>query len=367
MKSPEAESALIAKLLVSPETVAEVVGKITDADFADPALRRAWRSIVKATQEHRTWDVQTLRSEGIDLGDPTQFLSVAHNAAAVEYARIIKLESYRRKTISALSTATQTTEAAADETEIANGVMRAVKAVLSTYQHGEVITHIEAAKRYRPAAGGLLYGIVPLDAAIQPARSGNMVVLAARPSVGKSWFAQRIASAWARGADHPVLFVSLEMDVDQLIARSISQGWADSDVNIHYYDEGRATTALIRAEAARLDVQFGGVAGIVIDYLQLLKDPGEDGNYRVAKMSGECKAIAREFKCPVLVLSQLNRAGAGRKPQLQDLRDSGAIEQDADVVLGLWRERLDSDDVTLSVLKNRMGPAGMHIELSMAA
>ena len=103
-----------------------------------------------------------------------------------------------------------------------------------------------------------------------------------------------------------------------------------------------------------------------MDYLQILKDQGEPEHVRVSRISGESKALAREFSCPVLVLSQLNRLSESRedrRPRLSDLRDSGAIEQDADIVLGLWRPRLDSSDLSLLVLKNRHGPAGAQIDL----
>jgi replicative DNA helicase len=104
-----------------------------------------------------------------------------------------------------------------------------------------------------------------------------------------------------------------------------------------------------------------GLVAIVVDYIQLMADPGEQGNERVSRISRNLKAIAREFDVPLMALSQLNRASENRedrKPRLSDLRDSGAIEQDSDVVLGLWRPHLDSNDLDVLALKVRQGNTG---------
>jgi replicative DNA helicase len=135
---------------------------------------------------------------------------------------------------------------------------------------------------------------------------------------------------------------------------------ARESVNIWYVDNPYATTMSVRAAAAAVSMQAGGLQGIIVDYLQLLANKGDNDNQRVSKISRDLKALAREYDCPVLVLSQLSRKPEYREDQhpiLSDLRDSGAIEQDADVVLGLWRDReMDDDQLDIEIIKNRQGP-----------
>jgi replicative DNA helicase len=132
-------------------------------------------------------------------------------------------------------------------------------------------------------------------------------------------------------------------------------------VGLWYLDDSYATTAAVRAAAARIRLLAGGLQGIVIDYLQLLTDRHDSEVTRVTRISRSIKAIAREFNVPVLALSQLNRASTAREdshPRLQDLRESGALEQDADRVLGLWRPDLQASIADLDILKARQGITG---------
>jgi replicative DNA helicase len=218
--------------------------------------------------------------------------------------------------------------------------------------------------------------------------------MAARPSVGKTAFAETIADHWATGDGFPVLFASIEMSLSQLMDRAVSRtagipaqhlvrGTLSADeevlaaetverrkaVKIWYYDDGYATTETLRAQAARCAMVNGGIRGIVVDYLQILKDAGDQEVQRVTKISRNIKALAREYDCPVLALSQLNRQSEYRPdphPRLADIRESGAIEQDADVVLGLYRDRamedsFDGSDLEVDILKNRQGPSQMRV------
>ena len=234
---------------------------------------------------------------------------------------------------------------------------------------------------------GLPYGIPHLDRFLQPAHGGDMVVVAARPSVGKTVLAEHIADAWAFESDLPVLFVSVEMSLGQLMDRAVSR-WggvpssrivrgiidqsdreriagaleARQAVNLWYVDNPYAKTDTIRAAAAEVSMQAGGIRAIIVDYMQLLKDSGDNDNQRIGRVSRNLKALAREYDCPMLVLSQLNRQSEYRDdghPKLSDIRDSGAVEQDADVVLGLYRDKDDpqlSHELDITILKNRQGP-----------
>lgn len=371
--SPEAEGALIARLLVEPSLIPTLVGSITSGDFHDDTYGRAWAVMESRAGDARRVDATTLKASGVDLGDPLEFLGRATSAPVEEYARIIRFHASQRNAITSLRTAERAIRNAKDESDVYGAVQGAVSTVLSQHRGGGSLVSLrEAVAGYRHEVGGLSWGFVSLDRAIQPVRPGQMVVLAARPSVGKTLVAEHIAMSWSEGSDHPVLFVSVEMSVPQLLARAESRYGDLSSIveghNLVFLDEPRATTAIVRSQASRLRVQHGGVRAIVIDYLQLLRDPGEPEHIRVGRISGECKAMSREFECPVLVLSQLNRLSESRedrRPKLADLRDSGAIEQDADLVMMLYRPRLNSPDMELSVAKNRQGPAGFSVSLEV--
>jgi replicative DNA helicase len=241
-------------------------------------------------------------------------------------------------------------------------------------------------ERSRGERLGLGWGMEELDQILLPARGGELILIAARPSIGKTVLGEQIASHWAALGPHPVIFASLEMPVDSLLDRTISRiskiGGRDvvrgiltdaqnlkvlgvledrRQVGLWYLDDSYATTSSIRAAAARVRMLAGGVSAIVVDYLGLLKDHHESEVTRVTRISRQLKAIAREFNVPLLALSQLNRASTAREdthPRLQDLRDSGALEQDADRVLGLWRPDLGSAVAHLDVLKARQGTTG---------
>jgi replicative DNA helicase len=237
---------------------------------------------------------------------------------------------------------------------------------------------------------GLVYGIPGMDQMLLPARRGRLILLAARPSVGKTAMAESIADSWATQGRGPVLFVSLEMDREELLDRAmardtgvsaekIARGRLDpktletvleaasarSNGTIHYMDEGSITTARIRAAGARLKMMTEGeLAGVIVDYTQLLEDrvDGND-NTRVAYISRALKQTAKALRCPVLAMSQLNRniESERRRPRLSDLRDSGALEQDADVVMIMTGVPGEAER-TVHILKQRQGrPGELHI------
>jgi replicative DNA helicase len=230
-------------------------------------------------------------------------------------------------------------------------------------------------------------------------RPGALYVLAARPGIGKSAVAMQIASALAEHG--PVAFSSLEMPREEIVRRIIAQqnkmphhllesgkplpdlwkaridGWqqqAPRSMAIAMDDRASVTIADVRSFARSVRRPAGRIAGVVIDYLQLMGGPKGQSRYEiVSENSRLCKVMAMELHCPVIMLSQLNRNSENRidrRPGLADLRDSGAIEQDADVVMMLSRDPNweppgpgmppEPMPLDLDVLKNRHGPAGNH-------
>lgn len=365
----DTEEALIARLLVDPAAIPTLSGKLSASDFTDDRYGEAWSAMERLAASGRPIDLVTLRAEGVTLDDPTRYLSSLHTAPLDEYVSIIRRESFKSNVLSELGRLTQRVKVHDDPADIVNDVQKAVSGILAdTGDAGDLVSLASVVEQ--ESRGGLAYGMPGIDRHLQPAGPGDVVIVAARPSIGKTALAWNVAEAWAFESPVPVLFVSLEMPASKLLKRALKHH-DRSDLaafNLTIYDQPRATTALVRAQAARLRLRHGGVRGIVVDYLGLLKDTtgGDSENLRVSRMSSEIKAISREFECPTLLLSQLNRQAEYRRdprPRLSDLRDSGAIEQDADVVLGLYRP--DRSDPTLEVrcLKNRDGLADWETNL----
>ena len=386
-----AEEALIAHLLVEPEHIAVVAAELEPGHFGQRSLREAYEAMLRLTREGKRVDAVTLRYEGHDLTD----LVLENSGTAVEeYIDIIQEQSFRRTVAMALDNVQGLLRTKSDRAsvlgalaELQHDVARQVTDDRTYDQERAVDTYKRIMADRETRGVGLPYGIPHLDRFLQPAHGGDMVVVAARPSVGKTVLAEHIADSWAFESDLPVLFISVEMSLGQLMDRAVSRwggvpssrivrGLIDQQdkerikgalearqaVNLWYVDNPYAKTDTIRAAAAEVSMQAGGIRGMVVDYLQLLKDGGDNDNQRIGRISRSLKALAREYDCPMLVLSQLNRQSEYRDdphPKLSDIRDSGAVEQDADVVLGLYRDKdnpqLD-DQLDISILKNRQGP-----------
>ncbi|MCR5307914.1 MAG: replicative DNA helicase [bacterium] len=245
---------------------------------------------------------------------------------------------------------------------------------------------------------GLKTGFTKLDGYTQGFQPEQLIILAARPGGGKSAFALNIAKNIAdRNPDSHVAFFSLEMAVEMVTTRllanaatidskKIKSGRMTSqefskletqialmnNVNIHFSDESYVTVSDIKTMCRKL-YQKHGLSLIVVDYLQLIDGSSDkkgsaqrNRQEEVASISRGLKLLARELKCPVLALSQLSRGVEQRKDNkitMADLRESGAIEQDADIILFLNKQDENSDVITLSIAKNREGENGVDIPL----
>jgi replicative DNA helicase len=395
--SEEVEAALVARLLVDPDQLPVLAGKLHPEDFYVTQWRQAYEAMQRLSGAGRAIDITTLQDALQDrsgeLGQRIAEVGSSFRAPVDEYAGLIRRDAFRRRLIGALDHVIQRAYEVGDREVLLAEVHDAVVQVSQGVEDGRLISPDQAADAYldlteRRAVGlvgGLNYGFSALDRVLNPARGGEMIVLAARPSVGKTAMAEMVADTWSRQSADPVLFVSLEMSLTMLLDRSISRdtGLPAYDIirghldetgiqqakdaatlrrgrRVWYLDDPFATTNSVRAMAAKLRILAGGLSGIVVDYLQLLKDAGDQEVQRVTKISRQIKAIAREFEVPLLVLSQLSRAPEMREdphPRLSDLRESGAIEQDADAVIGLYRP-LESTVIDVEVLKQRQGMLG---------
>lgn len=392
----EAEAALIARLLADPEQIPVLASSLPAEDFYTAQYRAAYQAMQRLTAAHRRIDILTVADAlGDRSGDLSEGLSriAGYRAPLDEYAAIIRRDAFRRRVIAGMVEIENRAFVEEDRERLVAEMHDVVVRISTGVDSDKLISPAQAAEAYVAsldarrggAMTGLDYGYPSLDAILNPAGPGEMIVLASRPSVGKTALAEVIADHWADIAPYPVLFASLEMGVTQLLdrtiarqsglpARSIVRGLLNDQqhgiardaaqargaVRLWYLDDPFATTASVRAAAAKTRLVAGGLSAIVIDYLQLLKDPGDSEVQRVTRISRQVKAIAREFEVPVLTLSQLSRAIMTRDdqhPKLHDLRESGAIEQDADVVVGLHRE-LGGDVLDVGILKQRQGEVG---------
>jgi replicative DNA helicase len=234
---------------------------------------------------------------------------------------------------------------------------------------------------------GLSTGFFDLDDMLNGLQPGEMVIVAARPSMGKTAFAMNLVEQIAADQMLPVAVFSLEMSKQQLAQRMLcSRGQIDSHklrrgmLQSHEYaklatvvgqlakapiwvDDSPGLTILdLRAKARRLKLQHD-IRCIMIDYMQLMDNPGiESRQQQISEISRGIKAVARELNVPVICLSQLNRSSEsrdGHRPRMSDLRESGSIEQDADVVLLMHRPDDETNQIDIHIAKNRSGPLGV--------
>jgi replicative DNA helicase len=224
-----------------------------------------------------------------------------------------------------------------------------------------------------------------MDKIMLPAGPGEMIVMAARPGVGKSAMAENVADHWAGLNRGPILFVSVEMRKDQILDRTLSRYTGIEarklilgeltedemslvrekaallkDRPVIFLADGFTTSLDVRSAAAKARMLYGNLGGIVVDYMQKLMDDGEQETQRVTRISRNLKAIAVENNCPLIALSQLSRRieqEGDREPELSDLRESGAIEQDADAVVFMLRKG-EARAMRVFVKKQRQGQLG---------
>jgi replicative DNA helicase len=386
----QAERGIVGALLVDPSRVSEVARALDPGHFGTRKYREAYEAMLELVRAGKKVDAINLRYAGVDTAD----FGLSDDTAIEDYVEIVKGEAFVRLVEKHVDDIEDVISDGASKADImsALAVMNHDIALNQkddrTYTSEHAVEAYHAIREDRKARGvGLPYGIPALDKYLQPAHGGDLIIACARPSIGKTILAEHVADHWSFESDLPVLFMSIEMSLGQLMDRAVSR-WGgvpsssivrgvlseDEDarvnvalearkgVNIWYVDNPYATTDSVRAAAAEVSMQAGGLRGIVVDYLQLMADKGDNDNQRVSKISRRLKALAREYDCPVLVLSQLSRKPEYREDQhpiLSDLRDSGAIEQDADVVLGLYRDRdMEVNDpfMDIDILKNRQGP-----------
>jgi replicative DNA helicase len=404
--SQEAEESVLGAMLIDKDAVIAVAEFLLPEDFYDERLRDIYQACLDLYEARTPIDVLTVterlkkRKNIKNIGSSSFLADLANRvptAAHVEhYGRIVKDTATKR---SLMSAATRLVEVSMDEALGAGEALdRAESEIFSLSQKSlskafisvkdtlaESFDRLDELHKSGGGIRGVPTGFSDLDDALAGLQQSNLIILAARPGVGKTSLAMNIAQYVAVELKRPVGFFSLEMSREELVDRLLV---AQADIDAWrlktgklseddftklsnamgvlaeaplYIDDTPALSILeMRTKARRLQVETG-VDLIVVDYLQLARSRQlENRVQEVSEISQGLKNLARELKVPVMALSQLSRAvetRGGKKPQLADLRESGSIEQDADVVMFLWREDDENpENIMLDIAKHRNGP-----------
>ncbi len=406
----EAEQSVLGAILIDKDAIATVSSIISPGDFYNPTNGMVFGTMLSLYEENKPIDILTLRTaikknKNIKRIEPsylTELINIVPTAANIEhYAIIIKDVATKRALIQAGS---QIAEMGfADDKEIDSVLDRAESSIFAISQKSSLRSFIplkealaESFDRidelHKKGAGlrGVKTGFVDLDNTLSGMQQSNLLILAARPGQGKTAMIVNIAQHAAVVDKTPVAIFSLEMSKEELVDRLLV-GQADvdawriktgklsetdftklsnamgelADAPIFIDDTPGITISEMRTKARRLQLEQN-ISLFIVDYLQLV-DPGRRYDNRVQEVSivsQSLKNLARELKVPVLAVSQLSRAVEHRgekKPQLADLRESGAIEQDADVVMFLYRPEAEitpTMQTKLLIAKHRNGPMG---------
>jgi replicative DNA helicase len=423
----DAERTILGAILLDNASHAEAAEKLTDEDFSLDSHRRIFQRMTELINGQKAVDIVTLSNELARFKEIESIGGVAYLASLTEglprrpvieeYVRIVKDKSLLRKLMLICSAAIAR---AADQGESALGVLDETEAKLLEVSEKGIAQGFQSLDQIvkgsfgtidnlynqgQHKVTGLATGFYELDDMTSGLQKGELIIIAGRPSMGKTALAINIAENAAVSSQAIVAIFSLEMSREALLRRMLaSQAAVDQRKlqtgNIYKEDRAKLQKALgdliesrifiddtagislgeMRAKARRLRQNAGGLDLIVVDYLQLMsatvpssgKRSYENRTQEVSAISRGLKALAKELNVPVVALSQLSRAserrGEDKRPFLSDLRESGSIEQDADVVAFIHREFIYSRDENLSeadkakseiiVAKQRNGPVG---------
>ena len=413
----EAEESLLGAMLLSNDAASVGIERCSAADFYKPAHGHIFAAIRALMERGEAIDAVTVtdelkRSGLLDaVGDPSVFISLQANtpsiANAKHYADIVEEHSLLRKLIGVSAeiadigySVPEDVKAAVDEAEqlVFNVAERRTTDTTHPLREllGQGLDRIEELGQRGSHITGVATGFHELDRILLGFQPSSLNIVGARPGMGKTSFALGVLAHVGMTAQRPALLFSLEMGHLELTQRLLAseaevngqhlqngrirtQDWAKigaavtrlSNAPIFIDDNPAVTVMDIRARARRLKKSAGDLGLVVVDYLQLMTGRGraENRQTEVAEISRGLKILARELEVPVVALSQLSRnleQRTDKTPQLSDLRESGSLEQDADVVLFIYRESeyndevpIDrADDALIEVAKHRNGPTG---------
>lgn len=413
-----AEQSVLGAVFISPDSIITLADVLTPDDFYKPANKIVFKTMLSLLEKGEPIDATTMVSALTNQGDISNIGGINYVVELVNstptsknvehYAKLVKEKASLRKVIAELSESLSS--AYQGDISINEIIEKTEKSILDISNQNvgngfrnvaDIIdTHMQIVEKRSETDGvvtGLSTGFVGLDKITTGLHEDNLIILAARPAMGKTALALNIAKHIATKEKKPAIIFSLEMGAEDLIERMIaSEGTVPAyhlktgnlntdewkrviqaqkelyDAPIFVDDTAGIRISEIRANARKLSQEMGGLGVIVIDYLQLITgSKGENRQQVVSEISRELKILAKDLKVPVIALSQLSRAVEQRqdkRPMLADLRESGSIEQDADIVAFLYREAYyqkeqadsqETNNVTELILeKNRHGSLG---------
>lgn len=410
----DAEKSVIGAAMLSKDALFDVLEEVKADDFYSKAHKEIFSVITDLQRRNIPVDVLTVAEElkrrntlevvGGSVYVATLSSEVPSLANAKDYAKIVAEKAILRSLIqTADGIASKGYEGKEDTLDILEYAEKGIFEIAQSKQHKDMapiseilmtnLNEITARMAHKGGVTGVTSGLIDLDKKLSGFQKSDMIVLAARPSMGKTAFALNVALNAALKGNAKVLIFSLEMSKEQLSQRILSmesrvesQKMSTGDVDTADWD--KIATALdsldkadividdtpgikmmeIKNKCRRMKAE-NGLDMIILDYLQLMEGEKRSDNRQqeITGLSRGMKLLAREMDCPIIVLSQLSRAPDQRenhRPVLSDLRESGAIEQDADVVLFLYRDEVYHEDTEkpgvceVIVAKHRNGPIG---------
>lgn len=411
----DAEMSLLGAVLIDEDTLSDISEHVNARDFYDQRHAIIYDAMMRLFEKHKPVDLLTLTEElkgkkeldtiggSAYLTELTNYVPTAAHAEA--YAELVAQKAIRRRLIKASGdiselgynedTTTQELLQQA-EAELFSVSDQSLKQDLVSIESilTESFDRMEELHRNKGMLRGIQTGYKDLDNMTAGFQKSDLIVLAARPAMGKTTLVTNLAYNVATIAKQPVLFFSLEMSKEQLVDRMLADASGVDAWNIRtgnlsdddfskiseamgelaeapiFIDDTPGMTVLEMRTKARRAMHDQPLGLIIIDYLQLMQGNGRDNGNRVqevSEISRGLKLIARELNVPVIALSQLSRSVESRSPQipqLADLRESGSIEQDADIVMFIYREayynpETERENITdLFIAKHRNGPTG---------
>ncbi len=415
-QSIDAEMSLLGAVLINDDVLSDVSDKLKAADFYDKRHQVVFDAMLRLYEKHKPVDLLTLSNElegkkQLETVGGSGYLSELTNhvptaAHASAYADMVRVKAVRRRLINA---STSIASLGYDEEKTVQELLGQAEADLFavsddhlkqdlvSLEHilAESFDRIEELHRNKGALRGVPTGWRDLDKKTAGLQKSDLIILAARPAMGKSTLVANLAYNVASQAKKAVLFFSLEMSKEQLVDRMLAETAGIDAFNIRtgnlseddfgklsdamgemaeapvFIDDTPGLTVLEMRTKARREAHNHPLGLIIVDYLQLMQSSGRSYSdnrvQEVSEISRGLKLIARELDVPVVALSQLSRSVESRHPQipqLSDLRESGSIEQDADIVMFIYREdyynpETENQHITdLIIAKHRNGPTG---------
>ena len=406
-----AEQAVLAAILIDDKAIDKVLPVLDSNDFYHPSNKHIYTHLLKLHNNNKPLDIVTLSASLNDTGEMNKaggleyvssLVSILPNASnIIHYAEIVKDKALLRHLIE--ESADISEKAYSFSGNVSELVDEAEKKIFSLAEYkvkkditpiGDMITDtlkkLDKLYNNKDQITGVPTGFIDLDKITNGMQNSDLVIIAGRPAMGKTSFALNIALNAARKANSTVAIFSLEMSSQQLVQRLLSsearvdasklrsgklyeEDWNNltiasselNDLKLFIDDTPAINVTELRAKCRRLKRE-SGLDMVIIDYLQLMSGGKSDSReQQISEISRSLKALAKEIDIPVLALSQLNRGVEGRndkRPMPSDLRESGAIEQDADIIIFLYRDEVyhkDSNDkgvAEIIIAKHRHGP-----------